>query len=937
MSKSMNKKILASAFIVLFMISIIPVLAEEGEGVDLTVTVIANIVADAGGPYYGRPGVAITFDGTGSSDPDGSIETYAWVFGDGGTEDGPTPSHTYTVAGVYTVTLTVTDDDGLTDSDTATVTVRTPTPPNERPVADAGLDQTAYVDETVDFSGADSYDTDGTVVGYEWSFGDGETASGVEVSHAYSEPSSYTVTLTVEDNKGAVDMDTCLVTVTEAPETGILNIDTEPVKGEVFVEGESWGIAPQSQVVDIGIYSVSFGAVDGYVTPDPVEVEVKVDETTDVLGTYTDIPPDMGVLNIDTEPVKGEVFVDETSWGTAPQSQVVEAGTYSVSFGEVAGYVTPEPIEAVVELGLTTNIVGTYTEKQPPVADAGTSRTRWVDDSVSFDGSGSSDVDGTIVLWEWDFGDGSTGEGVTVAHTYRDTSTYTVTLTVTDNDGLTDTDTATLRIIEEPEDDEDDDDDRPSRPPVDDEVTPEEIEELPPDEAADILEELDVEDAADIIEELVEETAVEILIETNVTVAADILETVNETTVGDILDIAVQVGETATFSLILFEMEEDASAGVLLSADPGSGAAFIENMAEENLTETARIVEAAIKLRVRELDPEAAEELLGRAAEMLEEVTPQSLVDLFIMIAGFPATPSSVADILEVMDLNKVMEVIELWVSTDALQELADVFGYLTRHALSSIYLGMTSAEQATIYSYLSAETIANLPTIITPPLPLFIDNLVITPEEVELGEDVTISFDIMNPNNQSITYYARIKVGEISLLVDIELDAYESKTVTRTLTPLAEGTIDVTVDGLAGSFTVIVSPPPPTPAEFVVSELTALPTEIEEGGTVMISVTVTNIGETEGSYTVEFKVDGETVESETVTIPGDSVYFSSFEKTWSAGTYQVSVEDLTAGFTVSALPEPDFTIYYLVMIIIIVAIVALVAYWLWKRKMNAN
>ncbi len=225
----------------------------------------------------------------------------------------------------------------------------------------------------------------------------------------------------------------------------------------------------------------------------------------------------------------------------------------------------------------------------------------------------------------------------------------------------------------------------------------------------------------------------------------------------------------------------------------------------------------------------------------------------------------------------------------------------------------------------------AGLHEMITPPLPPFLDNFVITPEEVELGEDITISLDIMNPNNQSIIYYARIKVGEISILVDIELDAYETKTVTHTLTPLAEGIIDVIVDGLTGSFTVIVSPPLPTPAEFVVSDLMVLPTDIEEGYTVMISVTVTNIGEAEGSYTVEFKVDGETVESETVTILGDSVYYSIFEKTWSAGTYIVSVEELTADFTVSALPEPDFTIYYLVGLIIVVAIVL---YYLWRQKL---
>ena len=59
----------------------------------------------------------------GSSDPDGTIASYAWDFGDGGTATGATASHTYTVAGDYTITLTVTDDDGDTDQASRAVSV----------------------------------------------------------------------------------------------------------------------------------------------------------------------------------------------------------------------------------------------------------------------------------------------------------------------------------------------------------------------------------------------------------------------------------------------------------------------------------------------------------------------------------------------------------------------------------------------------------------------------------------------------------------------------------------------------------------------------------------------------------------------------------------------------------------------------------------------
>ncbi|WP_430814663.1 S8 family serine peptidase [Carboxylicivirga sp. RSCT41] len=77
-------------------------------------------LADAGGPYVGDEGAAITFDGTGSSDADGDPLSYSWDFGDGSTGTGVTPSHTYVSAGTYTAILTVSDG---TDSDQATAAV----------------------------------------------------------------------------------------------------------------------------------------------------------------------------------------------------------------------------------------------------------------------------------------------------------------------------------------------------------------------------------------------------------------------------------------------------------------------------------------------------------------------------------------------------------------------------------------------------------------------------------------------------------------------------------------------------------------------------------------------------------------------------------------------------------------------------------------------
>ena len=80
-------------------------------------------VANAGGPYTGSVGTAISFNGSGSSDPDGDALTYAWTFGDASTGSGATPSHAYAATGTYTVSLTVTDPGLLTGTASTTATI----------------------------------------------------------------------------------------------------------------------------------------------------------------------------------------------------------------------------------------------------------------------------------------------------------------------------------------------------------------------------------------------------------------------------------------------------------------------------------------------------------------------------------------------------------------------------------------------------------------------------------------------------------------------------------------------------------------------------------------------------------------------------------------------------------------------------------------------
>jgi PKD repeat protein len=79
-------------------------------------------------PTSGIAPLAVNFSGANSSDSDGTIASYSWVFGDGGTGTGVAPAHTYQNIGNYTAVLTVTDNQGATA--TASVGISVTTNPN---------------------------------------------------------------------------------------------------------------------------------------------------------------------------------------------------------------------------------------------------------------------------------------------------------------------------------------------------------------------------------------------------------------------------------------------------------------------------------------------------------------------------------------------------------------------------------------------------------------------------------------------------------------------------------------------------------------------------------------------------------------------------------------------------------------------------------------
>ncbi|HEX6683410.1 MAG TPA: PKD domain-containing protein [Candidatus Limnocylindrales bacterium] len=161
----------------------------------------------------GAASLSCTFDGSGSSDPDGTVVSHFWNFGDGTTASGATVTKTFAAAGNYTVTLTVTDDDGAATTTSRNVQVGQP-PANQPPTAAwTHTCSRILIFRLCSFNGSGSTDPDGTIASYAWNFGDGTTGTGPTVSKFYTSGGTRNITLTVTDNGGATDSEARTITL----------------------------------------------------------------------------------------------------------------------------------------------------------------------------------------------------------------------------------------------------------------------------------------------------------------------------------------------------------------------------------------------------------------------------------------------------------------------------------------------------------------------------------------------------------------------------------------------------------------------------------------------------------------------------------------------------------------------------------------------------
>ena len=231
---------------------------------------------------------------------------------------------------------------------------------------------------------------------------------------------------------------------------------------------------------------------------------------------------------------------------------------------------------------------------------------------------------------------------------------------------------------------------------------------------------------------------------------------------------------------------------------------------------------------------------------------------------------------------------------------------------------------------------------VATAPASFQISNLTVMPDEVGIGEDVTISVLVENTGDLPGSYILGLMINsEVVDTKEVSLDGHGSVTVSFTISEDSGGTYAISINGLTGRFTVTAPPPtpePPEPADIFLSNLSVTPSKVETGDTVTISIRVANRGGQEGTYLVELKIDGVVVETERVTLAAgasETVTFTTSKDM--GGIYTVDVNDLSASFTVvkPEIEEVAGTNWPLIGGIIggVVVIAAVVGILLWRRR----
>jgi PKD repeat protein len=305
-----------------------------------------------------------------------------------------------------------------------------------------------------------STDSNGSVTGWAWDFGD-ETSSGVQhPSHTYEAAGTYTVTLTATDDGGARGSTSRQVTVTSTGTnpppvanfssncSGLTCGFTDQSTDNGSVTAWSWTFGdggtsatrnPSHTYATGGTYTVTLNVTDDggatdqqsksvTVTGSPSSINLTVTGREDATKQYMTLTWTGAVgTSVDVFRNGARITTTANDGHYTNSRSFTGAATYTYRVCQAGTSVCSN--EATVEFG------GGGPTNVKPAANYSSSCTGL---NCSFTDQ-SSDVDGTIASWSWTFGDGGNSTAQSPSHTYSTAGTYTVALTVTDNGGATGT------------------------------------------------------------------------------------------------------------------------------------------------------------------------------------------------------------------------------------------------------------------------------------------------------------------------------------------------------------------------------------------------------------------------------------------------------------------------------------------------------------------
>jgi hypothetical protein len=450
----------------------------------VTITVQAKPIANAGADATATTGTAVALNGSASSDPDGSIASYAWAqtSGPATTLSNATtarPSFTPTVAGSYVFALTVTDNSGLTATDSVTITARS------APVANAGADAKAFTGAVATLDGSASTDADGTISSYAWTQTSGKSvtltgASSAKASFTPTAADSYVFTLTVTDNDGLKGSDSVTITVQAKPIANA-GTDAEALTGTtVTLDGSA------SSDADGTISSYAWTKTGGPSVTLTGASSAKAGFTPAVAGSY--------VFTLKVTDNDGNTASDSVTI-TVHSAPIADAGAdFSVkpgvtaqlngsaskdSDGSISSYLWTQTSGPAVTLVGPTTSKPTFTSSNPalytfvlkvtdndgetssdsvsvrvyalPVANAGADQSVRAPATVTLNGGASSDADGSITGYAWTQTSGanvslSSATAASPSFSVAAAGSFAFTLKVTDNDGNTASDSVTVTV-----------------------------------------------------------------------------------------------------------------------------------------------------------------------------------------------------------------------------------------------------------------------------------------------------------------------------------------------------------------------------------------------------------------------------------------------------------------------------------------------------------